>query len=251
MTEPTEFGDVAIEGSTTTLDDINPVPIHEITTEQDGAYSLVATVLAWKPGGQSVQFYVQAAWRRINGGLAADGAPLVSAVGNLAPAGISADVNMQTGRLLVTGVPNEAVLWRLKGHRFDLTAGRRGAVSGAGPNELGDVAVSGSCGTNDGTTPVAIHSFTPERDGLYTVQAIVLAWRPGGRCAQYYIENNWRKVGSNLSLDGALYSDSAGTLTPGGVTADVSGGSARLLVTGLTGEPVLWRLKGVRFDITA
>lgn len=251
MTEPTEFGDVAIEGSATTLDDINAVPIHELTADQDGAYSLVATIVAWQPGGAAVQFYVQAAWRRIAGGLSADGAPLVSAVGNLAPAGVSIDVDGQNGRLLVTGVANQPVLWRMKGHRFDLTAARRGAVSSAAPNELGDAPVSGACATNDGATPVPIHTFTPEKDGLYTVQAIVVACRPGSRCAQYYVETNWRKVGSTLSVDGALYSDSTGTLTPAGLTADVAGGTGRLLVTGLAGEPVLWRMKGVRFDVTA
>lgn len=251
MTEPTEFGDAAIEGSGTTLDAINAVPIYELTAEQDGAYSLVATVLAWQPGGATVQFYVQAAWRRIGGGLAVDGTPLVSAVGNLAPAGITTDVSGQNGRLLVAGVASQPVLWRLKGHRFDLTAGRRGAVSSATPNELGDAPVSGASTTNDGTTPVPIYTFTPEKDGLYTVQGIVLAWRPGGRCAQYYVENNWRKVGSTLAVDGALYSDLTGTLPAAGITADVAGGAGRLLVTGTTGEPVLWRLKGVRLDLTA
>ncbi len=250
MIGPTEFGDVAIEGSATTLDDINAVPIHEFNSEQDGAYSLVATVVAWQPGGPAVQFYLQAAFRRIGGGLSADGAPLLSAVGNLNPAGVTIDVSGQTGRLLVTGVANEPVLWRMKGHRFDLTAGQRGAVPGTTPNELGDAPVSGSAFTNDVTTPVPIHTFTPEKDGLYTVQAIVLAWQPGGRCVQYYVQNNWRKVGGTVAVDGAPYVDSTGTLSPVGITADVAAGAGRLLVTGVAGN-VLWRMKGVRFDVTA
>jgi hypothetical protein len=250
MIGPTEFGDVAIEGSATTLDDINAVPIYELTSEQDGAYSLIATVVAWQPGGASVQFYLQAAFRRTGGALFADGAPLLSAIGNLSPAGVTIDTSGQTGRLLVTGVASEPVLWRMKGHRFDLTAGRRGAVSATTPNELGDAPVSGSAFTNDAAKPVPIHTFTPEKDGLYSVQAIILAWQPGGNCVQYYVQNNWRKVGGTVAVDGAPYIDSTGTLSPGGITADVATGAGRLLVTGVAGN-VLWRMKGVRFAVTA
>ncbi|MEZ4309903.1 MAG: hypothetical protein R3F14_17840 [Polyangiaceae bacterium] len=106
---------------------------------------------------------------------------------------------------------------------------------GTGAAELGDATISGSCATNDATTQVPIYTFSPEKDGLYTAQAILAVWEPGGRGAQYYVENNWVKIGDTLSVDGTIYADSAGTLGPTGVIADVSGGAGRLLVQGRRG----------------
>lgn len=249
--DSTEFGDFSISGSCATLDNVNAVPIYEFTPDKDGVYTIVATLLAWQPGGATVQFYVQATWRNVGGLFVVDGAPFVGGVGNLSPNDVTLDVSAGKGRILVTGVANEAILWRLKGQRFDLRAGEKYPTSSTPAAEFGDFAVTGSCATLDGTTAVPIYDFTPEKDGVYTTQAVLVAWEPGGRGAQIYIEVDWKRVGATVTVDGTLFSDAIGTLTPGGVSADVSTGKARVLVTGLASRQLLWRMKGVRLDLTA
>ncbi len=250
-TMPTELGDLSISGSCMTTDGFNPVALYEFTPNAEGVYSIVASLIAWQPGGATIQFFVQAVWRLNGTNLIADGPPLVSGIGALSPAEISIDVNSGKGRLLVTGVPGTTVLWRLKGHQFELTTGRRGISEGAISPEMGDFAIAGSCLTVNATANVPIFQFNADRDGAYTIQAIVAAWQPDGSGAQFYLEANWRKVGDALLVDGLPFTDFVGTLGSGGITTDVSGGVGRVLVTGATNRQIFWRLKGTRLDITA
>ncbi len=250
----TEFGDLAVAGNCATLDDVNAVPLYEFTAGADGAYTLVVTVLVWQPGGGCAQHYIQATWVSTAGTLLVDGAPFVGAVGSLSPADIFVDVSDGKGRLMVKGIAAQALLWRMKGHRFDLVAGAKypssTEVEAGVTGELGDLAVSGGAATFDGTA-VPIYRFSAPKDGAYTLEAIVLAWMPGGPCAQYYVEVTWKNIGGAVTIDGVIVSDAVGTLSAPGVTADVSAGQARLLVTGLPGRQILWRMKGSRLDVTA
>lgn len=250
----TEFGDLAVAGNCATLDDVNAVPIYEFTAGEDGAYTLVVTLLVWQPGGTSAQHYIQATWVSTAGTLLVDGAPFVGAVGSLSPSDIFVDVSGGKGRLMVKGISAQPLLWRMKGHRFDLVAGAKypssTEVESTTTSELGDLAVSGGAATLDGTA-VPIYRFSPPKDGAYTVEAIVLAWMPGGSCSQYYVEVSWKNIGGAVTIDGIIVSDPVGALSAPGVTADVSAGQARLLVTGLPGRQILWRMKGARLDVTA
>lgn len=117
-----EFGDFAISGSCMTVDSTTGVPIYEFTPQKDGAYSIAASVVAWQPGGQAVQWYVQVAWTRNGGALAVDGVAFNGGVGNLGTVGLEHDVVDGRCRLLAFGVNGGAVLWRLQGDRFDITA---------------------------------------------------------------------------------------------------------------------------------
>lgn len=247
----TEFGDFPVSGNCATLDDINAVPIYEFSAEKDGAYTLVVTLLAWRPGGETVQYYTQATWVVVGGTLQVSGAPFLGGIGDLSPAGIYVDVSDGKGRLLVKGIANEALLWRMKGHRFDLVAGEKYPTSVEVASELGDFALAGSCATVDGTTAVPIYRFSAPKDGAYTIEAILLGWMANGTCAQYYVEGTWKNIGGTVTVDGALVFDPIGNLTTGGITADVSGGEARLLVTGLPNRQIFWRMKGTRLDVTA
>ena len=246
----TEFGDFPVSGNCTTLDDVNPVPIYEFAANKDGAYTLVATVLAWRPGGATVQYYVQATWLVAGGALQVAGTPFLGAVGDLSPADIYLDASDGRGRLLVRGVAGQPVLWRMKGHRFDLVGGQKYPPSSGVASELGDFAVSGAAATFDAAA-VPIYQFPVPKDGAYTLEAIVLAWMPDGNCAQHYVEATWKNIGGAVTLDGAAIFDPVGNLTPGGITAGVSGNEARLLVAGLTNRQIFWRMRGARLDLTA
>lgn len=118
--------------------------------------------------------------------------------------------------------------------------------------EFGDFAISGSCVTHDGTTPVPIYELTPGRDGYYTLQVLLMAWQPNGACHQRWVAASWHAAAGVLTAEGVTGAVGlAGSLTPAAVTVDVSGGKGRLLVTGVSGAVVLWRMKGDRFDLTA
>lgn len=246
----TEFGDFPVTGNCATLDDVNAVPIYEFSAEKDGAYTLVVTLLAWRPGGTTVQYYVQATWLVTGGAMQVAGAPFLGGVGNLSPSDISLDASDGKGRLMVRGIAGQPLLWRMKGHRFDLVAGEKYPSSSDVASELGDFAVSGGAATFDAAA-VPIYQFPVPKDGAYTLEAIVLAWMPDGSCAQYYVEATWKNIGGAVTLDGAYVSDPVGNLSTGGITAGVSGNEARLLVTGLSNRQILWRMRGSRLDVTA
>ena len=116
---------------------------------------------------------------------------------------------------------------------------------------FGDFPISSSCATVDGTTAVPIYDFTPQSDGAYTVQVALVAWRVGGATARFYLQMNWTLNGPVLSVDGSVFSAPNGSLSPVGVTVDVSAGKGRVLVTGIAGQPLLWRMRGVRLDLAA
>ena len=115
---------------------------------------------------------------------------------------------------------------------------------------FGDVAISSSCATLDGVTQVPIYTFEPGSDGSYALQATVLAWQVGGGGASYFLEINWTRNAGSLAVDGTVFSSPTGSLAPGGLAVDVSGAEARVLVVGLNNQPLLWRLRGVRLDLT-
>lgn len=116
---------------------------------------------------------------------------------------------------------------------------------------FGDFPISGSCATLDGATQVPIYTFEPAADGAYSLQAAIVAWQVGGGGARYFLAINWTMSGGALAVDGTVFSSPNGTLTPGGLAVDVKSGQARVLVTGIANQPLLWRLRGVRLDLTA
>ena len=116
---------------------------------------------------------------------------------------------------------------------------------------FGDFPISSSCATLDGSTAVPIYEFSPQADGSYTIQIALAAWRVGGGTARYYLQMNWTRNGGTFAVDGDVFSSPTGTLSPGGISVDVSAGKGRVLVTGVAGQPLLWRMRGVRMDLTA
>lgn len=116
---------------------------------------------------------------------------------------------------------------------------------------FGDFPISSSCATLDGTTAVPIYEFTPQNDGSYSVQMGLVAWRVGGGTARYYLQMNWTLNGGVFAVDGGVFASQVGTLTPVGISVDVNAGKGRVLVTGIAGQPLLWRMRGVRLDLTA
>ncbi|MEZ4299361.1 MAG: hypothetical protein R3B70_30705 [Polyangiaceae bacterium] len=116
---------------------------------------------------------------------------------------------------------------------------------------FGDFPISGSCATIDGTTKVPIYELTPGSDGSYTLQAAIIAWKVGGGGARYFLQMNWTVIDGVIAVDGSVFSSANGSLSPVGLAVDTSAGKGRVLVTGIDGEPLLWRLRGVRFDLAA
>lgn len=116
---------------------------------------------------------------------------------------------------------------------------------------FGDFPISSSCATLDGVTQVPIYTFAPGADGAYTIQAAVLAWQVGGGGARYFLTINWTMNNGVLAVDGTVFSSPNGTLAPGGLAVDASGGQGRVLVVGIANQPLLWRIRGVRFDLAA
>jgi hypothetical protein len=116
---------------------------------------------------------------------------------------------------------------------------------------FGDFPISSSCATLAAGPPVPIYDFEPGGDGSYSLQAAIIAWQVGGGSARYFLAINWTMNAGVLAVDGTVFSSPNGSLAPGGVAVDVSAGKGRVLVTGTAGEPLLWRLRGVRFDLTA
>lgn len=117
--------------------------------------------------------------------------------------------------------------------------------------EFGDFVISGSCVTLDATTAVPIYEFTPEKEGAYNIEVMVIAWQVGVGGAQYYLPINWTLNDGVLAVDGEVFPGAmTGSISPEGLSVDVSGGKARVLVKGIAATPLLWRLKGVRMDLT-
>lgn len=116
---------------------------------------------------------------------------------------------------------------------------------------FGDFSIASSCATLDGTTAVPLYEFTPSKDGSYSIQVAILAWQVGGGSARYYLQMNWTLNGGVFAVDGDVFSAPNGTLSPVGLGVDVSAGKGRVLVTGIASQPLLWRMRGVRFDLTA
>ncbi|MFO0592425.1 MAG: hypothetical protein U0441_33085 [Polyangiaceae bacterium] len=116
-----EVGDRAIAGSCCTHDGSTPTPLYEFRPERDGAFGVDGTILVWQENGATLQWSIHVGWRRVTGDMEPMGMPFIGGNRKRTHVRIYTDVWNGKGRVMVIGLDNKRLYWRIKGVLFDLT----------------------------------------------------------------------------------------------------------------------------------
>lgn len=116
-----EVGDRAIAGSCCTHDAFTPIPLYEFRPERDGSFGIDGTILVWQDNGATLQWTLHVGFRRAGGEMEPMGMPFIGGNRKRAHVRIFTDVHAGKARIMVIGLDNKRLCWRIKGVLFDRT----------------------------------------------------------------------------------------------------------------------------------
>ena len=116
-----DVGDRAIAAHCSTHDGVTPVPLYEFRPDKDGAFKIDGTILVWQENGATLQWSIQVGWKRSLGALEPLGVPFIGGNRKRTHLEIRTDVQGGKGRVVVVGLHDKPLYWRMKGVLFDLS----------------------------------------------------------------------------------------------------------------------------------
>ena len=117
-----DVGDRAIAAHCSTHDGTTVVPLYEFRPDKDGIFKVDGTILVWQENGATLQWSIQVGWKRSGGALEPLGAPFIGGSRKRTHIVIRTDVHNGKGRILVVGLENKPLYWRMKAVLFDLSS---------------------------------------------------------------------------------------------------------------------------------
>ncbi len=117
-----DVGDRAIAAHCSTHDGTTVVPLYEFRPDKDGIFKVDGTILVWQENGATLQWSIQVGWKRSGGALEPLGTPFIGGSRKQTHIVIRTDVHNGKGRILVVGLENKPLYWRMKAVLFDLSS---------------------------------------------------------------------------------------------------------------------------------